>query len=289
MLKTILDRIFGTPNAIADIEEIHSVIISIPENDIDDSPENLSEPIEIGYAEGQTFGIEYENAKGEFSQRKITVRDIAMGTTCPLLRGYCHKTKMFKAFRTDRISTIFDMDGELFEVDIFLNENLGIPLEVLKGEYNTRSNALRTSGNHKAELSSLIKNQATLLNALAMADGIICENEIDVIIRYSVSYIERTGIFLSDNEIIYLQKYLKRLRPSQKNVLDSLENIYVFPLDDKQRFLQSCMDVVKADNKISPSESEMLQDFTNHLTGVTLIAEIRDYRDNTSNLECSFQ
>ena len=292
MISNFLARLFSSNNALVSSEEISSLSVHLPENDISDELEMLScneTDLDIGYAEGQTFGIEYLNAKGEMSQRRVTVRNIKMGKSCPLLQAYCHSSEKFKAFRVDRVQSVFDCDGEIFEVGDFLYENLGIPKSYLEDENVKAIAPLDKFVAEKPMLTLVTKDSAALLVALAMCDGYMCENERDLIVRYLVNLIERNQGFLDAHGVNYIQKYVNRLRPSEDCVLRELENVYSIDPIEKNKFLQACSDVVKIDGTVTPSEQDMLADFSCELTGVTLLAQIRDYRDVTTNLECSFQ
>lgn len=58
--------------------------------------------------------IAYQNAKGELSQRRITVRQLT-GEPPQLMLAYCHERRAIRSFRFDRIIEAMDPDtGELF-------------------------------------------------------------------------------------------------------------------------------------------------------------------------------
>src|SRR5690606_19646165 len=92
---------------------------SLPNEDVDE-PGKQS----LGFAEGQSFAIEYVDAAGRPSSRRITVYDIQMTSSgVPCLYARCHERGAMRSFRVDRIKYCIDYDGEVFDdVPAFLHE-----------------------------------------------------------------------------------------------------------------------------------------------------------------------
>lgn len=260
----------------SDMESVNATYIYAHEEN--EFEPNDIEDVDLGYAEGQTFGIEYTNAKNEPSRRLITVRKITMGTVSPLLNAFCHNSRRFKCFRIDRIQTIFDLDGEVFETNLFLQENFGM------GEsYSTLSETEISPQNQNSTWSQLrncCAHPARLLAALALSDGIMVEAEIDEAVRYLNLYSDRNGHCASDQEIKQLINYFKRIRPSESDIVKSLR--YISSLSEREitLFVKTGMRIIAADQIITDEESDLYQAFNKDLLGVGLVATIEQAEIN---------
>lgn len=271
--------------------DLNSFESLIPKNeDLEDElvKPNSARDNNLGQAESQTFGIEYINAAGDESRRLITVLDIKMPKDMPVLYARCHNSNRIKSFRIDRIETIFDVDGEVFSVKSFLTENFGMNLKFasmadgLTAEQTRRYDNSLKSWN---KIRDSVKNQALLLSALALADNKMCENEIDQAIRYFNLYCSRNGHVVTDAIIQKLERYFKRMRPSEIGVLNAVDDISEFGPQEKNDFIVACAKVISADRVITSIENSMLEEFSEALTGIALKAEITALRaTNPSNV-----
>lgn len=286
---SILEKIISvlSPRGIDDA--VQTEIPNMPDKAINDLEEDEAVEEEclqekLGYAEGQTFGIEYVNAKGEESTRTITVNDISMGRGSLILKSRCHKSKRPKNFRVDRISTIYDiLDGELYETEDFLKENFGIDTEFIKLSLQGKLDLPKNQSDQKiAKIMSEIKAPMILLGSLAYADDHLDESEIDVAVRYLVHSYEGKFDIVSSNNIKKVTDNFKRIRPSKKSVLDSLEVIYNYLPKEKHRFINALTQLMGADGKVDEREIEFINLCTNELMGVDFPNDAYRYRLNHS-------
>ncbi|RVQ69313.1 hypothetical protein EKN06_03760 [Croceicoccus ponticola] len=79
------------------------------EDDHDDLAvdEDLS-PEEAEQIAGLNLVIEYQNAKGELSQRIITCKHLQVRADKHYIKAYCHHRRSIRSFRKDRVIEIFD-------------------------------------------------------------------------------------------------------------------------------------------------------------------------------------
>lgn len=65
---------------------------------------------------GTILAIEYVDAKGSFSRRRITVREVRQNKGALALACYCHERRAPRLFRLDRIRSAIDVQtGEVFD------------------------------------------------------------------------------------------------------------------------------------------------------------------------------
>ncbi|MEM7727851.1 MAG: hypothetical protein AAF311_01105, partial [Pseudomonadota bacterium] len=131
-MKHYIQKLFGLENrpiVIADDTKRLQTLRQSSLSPSDDEPEaDISPPNDLtyGHAEGQTFGIVYEDAKGNLTERYITVWSIKPGPHCLILNARCNLRERMRTFRVDRIDSVFDYDGEVYDVYPFLEETFGI-------------------------------------------------------------------------------------------------------------------------------------------------------------------
>lgn len=262
------------------------------------------ESTELGYAEGQTFGIEYVDARGRPSTRQITVWDIQASSAGDiLLYARCHKREAMRSFRVDRIKAVIDIDGEIHEPpDQFLADVFGIgpiPQDADMAEYEPEP-IRATQGREHFEtppdfpdifeaplgpptvsvptgtgdwmaLRRRVRNHAVLLSILAQVDGEVHPHEIDVITAhcFAVSVDRR----YSETARNHLPVYLRRMQPSPLSVEKAIRKIATEKLDVIIAFLTNAKILIEIDGQIHDDERQLLGELCKELTGYPL-AEI---------------
>lgn len=66
---------------------------------------------------GRSFGIRYSDAKGNESQRRITVKSLTPQASDLLVKAYCHERRAARAFKASRIQEIVDLETGEVETD----------------------------------------------------------------------------------------------------------------------------------------------------------------------------
>lgn len=259
---------------ICEVEELRNV--SFQFNDPDELDDELNKnPIEfkdldaLGYAEGQTFGIVYEDSKGNQTERYITVWDIQRSNDSLLLVGKCNLRKRTRSFRVDRIVEVYDVDGEIFEPIEFLQETFGLNSSDLDGYEGSQFSSFNKMRVH-------LLPEASLFAALALADGHFCNDEIEIGVRSLNQFIEKAGGLLDAQGIKSLERYFKRLRPSENEIELALHRLENLPPERKVRFLKDAKKVVMADGKVHDAEAQLLSEFSEELLGVDVFEKGRN-------------
>lgn len=238
------------------------VAVVLPPEDTND-PEGEA----LGYAEGQSFVIEYVGSSGERSTRPITVISLKQGAAgVPMLFAKCHLRKTTRTFRVDRIVSCIDFDGEVHEdIATFLFDNFGmahhLASRTVSPEETDTWNRFR-----KAHRQHLI-----LLAAISHADEHMTPPEIAVIADFCAKEADLMGIPTSEAFERSAVSYIKRLRPDTDHIAASLDALTSEPTDAVMRTLVAALSVVDADGVRHPEERALLNEVAMELIGTTIL------------------
>lgn len=232
--------------------------------DVDDDLEADAEY--LGDAEGQSFMIEYVDSGGRPSTRRISVYGLSLGRAgIPLLTAKCHERRATRQFRVDRIKCCIDYGGEVFDdVPAFLSGNFGMSVVAA---------SRKTDGTESARWSDIldrVRDDATILAAMAKADGEVHRLEVDAAVRHLAHISEMSGFMLSEADVIRLAQYFDRLRPSPDRVAKALGHLVDQEPSVIRRLLINAVAVLNADGLRHPAELLLLNELALELTGVSL-------------------
>ena len=267
------------------------ISLKLPSEDSSDTIHTSEDEIhtsskDIGYAEGQSFIIEYIDSKKNLSTRRITVWGIKLGPSgTPILIAKCHERNATRSFRIDRIKAIADFDGELASsVSKFLTENFEMhpELAALAELHSATGGAKRASSSkNKSKPKPDVKMQAIkatsrkkglhLLWCFANADDDFHHTELDTILNYCETMCELEGIISTEEELGLLGKYIKRLRPTGQTIDKSVDTLLNLSSTDIDSFLHACIQVAKADGYIHPQEIVAINTISNELVGRNIL------------------
>ncbi|WOI52472.1 TerB family tellurite resistance protein [Parvularcula sp. LCG005] len=226
---------------------------------------------------GTTFAIEYKCAKKLISTRRVSMRHFILTHGKSLcLSAYCHERNALRHFRFDRIISVIDDDGEVYDPIVFFRDELHCPIShyidkacVVKSTRPVESVAsapIQKTGekpNHEERKPgvahrAVCRDGLRILVGIARSDGDYCQSELDAILAYVESESEIAGLLTNESDRSYLSGYLKRQRPDAAVLDKCIEKLSVAPIADQVRFLTSAKAVVLADGQIHPAEIEIL-------------------------------
>lgn len=272
-MREYLQRLFGVKSHDAIIDDEKDKLQSrretvfVASDEEPDATHDNPQQITYGQAEGQTFGIIYEDAKGNETERFITVWDISPGPHSLILKARCNLRKTTRAFRVDRIQGVFDHDGEVIEVEPFLHETFGIELEHLT---NFKPTPEPSQFDSFPKVRKHIKTEAVLFAGLALADGKFCEEEITIGTMRLNNLLEKQGFLLSPQGFSALSKYFRRMRPGFEEIDLALFEISQLSSERQTFFISAGLELIEADHVITEEENAMWLDFVQELTGLSL-------------------
>lgn len=220
----------------------------------------------LGYAEGQSFIIEYVSASGHESTRRITVFDIKLSSDgVPALHARCHERKANRLFRLDRIACCIDFSGEVFEdVPAFVSETFGMDLAIASARPNPEK------AKHWQGIVSSIRPEALLLVAVALADHELCDAEVaDMVDILALKAERRTGL-VSEDDVRALSRYLHRLRPTEPSINRAIEELSRRSPHEIREILLQAVSVMDADGIRRTEERHLINDLAVDLLGLPL-------------------
>jgi len=213
------------------------------------TPEEAAEVYDECLA-GHTLMIEYCDASGEQSRRVITIRSFSSGRP-GYLNAVCHERRAFRQFRLDRISTIIDRHGEIFEpAERYFEERFK-----LRGA-GLFSRGLETEAEENKRILNTVRDGLICLSALAGADGFLHADEVEALLRYCDIRCEANGILLQDRHVEMLSRHIESfLLPDEATLLNAAERLAAssaLPL-----FYRFARQALEADGVVDVDESEM--------------------------------
>lgn len=248
-------------------EIVGSRPVHAPPAEIELPPEDTDEGAGgyLGDAEGQSFMIEYVDARGQRSRRRITVWSIVGGKDgVPCLFARCHERNANRTFRIDRIACCIDYGGEVFDdVPAFLAENFGMSA----GLARSQAGAAETRW---ADIRNRIWADAVLLSAMCRADMTVRSVEVEAATAHLSAVAERQGAMLADGEIEAIARYTARLRPGIEAVSRALAQVSSRQPDDIRRTLLAAVRVMDCDGQRHPAEANLLNALSHELLGIRL-------------------
>ncbi len=218
----------------------------------------------IGDAEGQSFMIDYTDAAGKPSRRRITVWHIEQGSGgIPCLYARCHERAAMRNFRVDRIACCIDYDGVVHDdVPAFLSETFGMSLGL--------ASARPAAVDSWQPIKNAIWADAVLLAAISRVDAKRHDSETDVATRHLVALAERAGQMLTESDITAVWRYVARLRPTYPAIARAIVQISERGPDHIKRALLACVQVMDADGRRHRAEAVLVNQLARELLGITL-------------------
>ena len=214
--------------------------------------------------------IDYCDAEGNKTRRRITLVKICTGPNAPMLTAICHERRAIRTFRCDRIECFISDVGEVIETDTFFRETMFLNIADFypagKGPGQevdpAHAEALQTA---KAVREAL-KYQLRLLVTAARCDEVLHPAELDVICRYIEDEIEqpyiaeRSGRYVTIEALNQLTVIMSRSRPYRESLPTTINAISQLDDDQLERLTSALRDVILADGKIAPEETMLISE-----------------------------
>jgi predicted DNA-binding transcriptional regulator YafY len=202
----------------------------------EDEPEDAVEADRSVQLAGDTFEITYEDSRGQVSVRRVSVRRVDRVGEHHVLKAYCFERDSLRSFRLDRVMSAVDLvTGEIF------------------GEHQDLLEEILWDQQQEAESGfGEFVHDVRMLTYLAQCDGQFAASEMEEII----AYLNAAG-FVSEREA--LTRHVQRLVPDMTAFEESLFATLDWPPERIARFADAAVEVVMADGRITPEETEGLQ------------------------------
>lgn len=204
--------------------------------------------------------IDYQDANGNDTRRRITMRTLSTGPRAPLLTAICHERRALRHFRTDRIGAFIDGDtGEVTLAPKFFLEIMDIDL----GDFGSKPEDIAAST--AAKIRDRLRPALSILTATARADDFLHPAEMDVIVKYvqdEIAELTESGDFSDEvPNAAYkaLPSLLSKMRPQRSSLHGYLESVATYRNPRASRFLNAIEDLIIADGVVVPEEIELLR------------------------------
>lgn len=225
--------------------------VTLPERD-EEEPEPETR---VAEAEGQTFMIEYRDAAGAASSRRISVYSIRSdGPKKLYLVARCHERKATRTFRADRITACIDLDGVVHDdVAGYLAETFGIADFFPAGI--RRDSELRTA----FPLPDEINADVTLYAAMIDCDGTQKPEELVSALKACKSALPPGHAMLSRDGQVALVRHLIRRRPDLNALRRAAEEIQLSGNERMEFVFAQLVRILKADRIFNRAEAALLE------------------------------
>lgn len=209
--------------------------------------------------------IEYTDAAGNQSRRRITLRKLAPGPHAPILTAICHERHAVRHFRTDRIECAITADGEILNWPDFAQRVLAIaPQRILSGPQVVALNSAQ-------RVRDFLRAPISILVLAARADDHLAQSELHRIVDYAVmeaGELDDEGKLPGHADVSAAQlcDLVKAMRPSRESLPGYIAKISDYDPRRYRRFMHALQTVVDADGTLNPQEFELLQEIESELT-----------------------
>ncbi len=222
---------------------------------------------------GTTFVIEYTDSKGEDSIRRVAMRHFVLRPGKSLvMSANCFERNALRHFRYDRIQSVIDDDGIIYEPNEFFRNELHCPIDDYLSRCLPESMARKPAvANKKTNPTtklidkkpgiahrSICRDGLRILVAIARSDGDYCDTELAEIVSYIESEAKLAGIETTNEDRDALRNYLRRQRPDAKILEKCLKKMDEAALGVQERFLKAARKVILADGVVHKEETKII-------------------------------
>lgn len=179
---------------------------------------------------GATFAIEYTDAAGKETRRRITALQFKDGS----LMARCHERRALRNFRLDRITCVIDRQGVIYGTEEFF-QLIDFPLDHFRGDY-------------------IYVPGLQMLTAVAFADGWMCPPEAECILQYCAHLCENHGIIIDGRLERQMIRHISGLYPARAAVDASFKRMRTMSPADRRLLFRYAVDVMNADSIQHPAE-----------------------------------
>ncbi|AVO36614.2 hypothetical protein [Pukyongiella litopenaei] len=252
---------------------------ALPSPDTPDS-DDLEHPNEHGVIDLEPIYtvIDYTDATGTQTRRRITMIRVGRGPKAPLLTATCHERRASRTFRCDRIECFIDEDGVVTPCHEFFRQVLLVDLDDLTpAKPPTAASTESTADRHQVtarEIRDQLRPALSILVTAARCDEDFHPEELDVICQYAETELVRGGrapIYHGDVTIDTLDELLqliRRMRPARSSLPGYLEQVLKFAPDRYARFVRALSAVIAADGRLADEEEDLMADVLDLKTAI---------------------
>ena len=213
--------------------------------------------------------IDYKDAGGKRTRRRITMQRLVKGPEGPIVEAICHERQRFRMFRCDRIECFIGHDdGEITATDQFFREVLLLDLAELTPTKPKRQKTLGPTATQTTAITGAramrekLRAPLSILVLAATADNDFHEEELEVICQWLEDevqdFIDTGEIGLA--EIDAMTTLIRKMHPTRRSLPTHLRNIRRMDEVRFQRLARALRRVILADGVLRVEEAEFYAD-----------------------------
>lgn len=213
--------------------------------------------------------IDYRDARGVETRRRITMQTISAGPHGALLQAICHERHAHRTFRCDRIMGVIDEDGVVEEPNHFFRDVMLIDLSHKSWRSGPDRKAIPVATDAALiqaarDAREHLRAPLSLLVLAATADGHFHPEELDAICQWveeEMADKARSGEF-GLPVLDAMTPLISKMHPTRKSIMNHVRVVRFMDEDRFQRFCKAVIRVIRADGVFSDREREFLEELT---------------------------
>lgn len=231
----------------------------IAESITENPASNIDRPKHVVENHDEFVAIEYEDAAGKLTRRRITIHRTTHENGFFFLNAYCHERHAIRTFRADRVQTFITADGEVIPGAKFLQDQMGIDIGRNGMSEDRKAILLR-------RIKEQLRDPLTILIGLAKCDGHIHVDELDCIQIYAERQIlsRNAPTIFDDIPIIAtldgLCHSIGMMRPRTPTIATAISRLDKMDPAQLEIFMSTVQKVIQADGRVAKEEIDFLQE-----------------------------
>ena len=208
------------------------------------------ETLDIEPIYGLVAGIEYQDANGEISRRRISFSEIS---DAGVIDAYCFERKAPRRFRIDRLRKFFDLNGHEFT-----------PAEYF---------AMMKTADARLEITEKMRppvwqshwRDILVLSVMARADGVMEDSETATILAALTAVLDSESVTMGPAEERALIARIRRVKAEPEMALRAAKGLSKKPMALRLRLIAAAQSVMDADGVRDADEQRYFAALRHHL------------------------
>ena len=209
---------------------------------------------------GMAFFIVYQDAQGDFTERRITIKKITNKGNDLYISAFCHEREAARSFYSSRIESLTDLaTGEVVDdatgylQSLMAANGFGKPAQPSPTEEWIRNLRPIIEYDPLGKAMDEFQSEVLSLIFMARADGRMVKAERKVIFDFVKERLPEGKFF--DEEV---DDYLSRMYPDKDLFKEAFAEVMKLEKPRRERLIQALEAVMQADGKIKEGEASML-------------------------------
>jgi hypothetical protein len=221
-----------------------------------------------GRIPGLCIALEYVDASGAPSTRRVIANKIYEANGITYLEGHCLLRNEDRTFRCDRIQTLsFPPDWKNVSNPLVMLQSY-LPQNTASSHYQNTTSGFDSDRYFRIYEARQVANHGLrVLAFLARSDGRLDDSELMVIQNYVHDAAALVGVKLKADEAAEIAEDVSKLFPTKRQVANSIAAIQMYQ-EQTDKFLSSMTALIQADGEVTAYE----------LTAVEMLIEILNRR-----------